>query len=383
MAVNLGTRGLPEAIELLEYANHPQGTELSDTAHRARRQGAAQHPDVVPGQRDGRALAARPQDRPTSTDGSPRRRRAPCASSTATWSSSPAAAPAAPCRRSARGRRPSWSTPMTSWTSSRLTPTTSSRATTSPASSRRRSTWTGSSSEAVATADHVGAKLSTPKKINISFDEWNVWYLRELQVSGMPEDWTVAPRLSEDAYTVARRRRGRVLAHHPAQAQRPRDRRLPGPAGQHDQRDPLRAGRAGVAAVDLPPVRADRPARPGQVLQPQVAAPDPGDDQARRGPRPGLGRHLRRRGRAAWLCSSSTGTRRSRCAFSTRPAGLRRAWSLTEATHALGRGPLRGEHHGRARPGACRSRTAPRRSWASLEAELPPASWSMFVLQVS
>ena len=30
MAVNLGTRGMPEAIELLEYANHPHGTALSD-----------------------------------------------------------------------------------------------------------------------------------------------------------------------------------------------------------------------------------------------------------------------------------------------------------------------------------------------------------------
>jgi len=56
--------------------------------------------------------------------------------------------------------------------------------------------------EVIATADHVGAKLSTPKSINISFDEWNVWYLREHQLSGTPEDWTVAPRLSEDAYTV-------------------------------------------------------------------------------------------------------------------------------------------------------------------------------------
>ena len=57
--------------------------------------------------------------------------------------------------------------------------------------------------EVIATADHVGAKLSSPKKINISFDEWNVWYLREFQLNGMPEDWTaVTPRLSEDAYTV-------------------------------------------------------------------------------------------------------------------------------------------------------------------------------------
>lgn len=44
--------------------------------------------------------------------------------------------------------------------------------------------------------------LGSDKRINISFDEWNVWYLRELQADGMPREWTVAPRLSEDAYTV-------------------------------------------------------------------------------------------------------------------------------------------------------------------------------------
>src|SRR3712207_4216612 len=56
--------------------------------------------------------------------------------------------------------------------------------------------------QVVATADHVGARLSSDKRINISFDEWNVWYLRELQAGGLPEDWTVAPRTSEEAYTV-------------------------------------------------------------------------------------------------------------------------------------------------------------------------------------
>src|SRR5699024_1550709 len=30
MAVNLGTRGLQEALDVLEYANHPNGTHLSD-----------------------------------------------------------------------------------------------------------------------------------------------------------------------------------------------------------------------------------------------------------------------------------------------------------------------------------------------------------------
>jgi alpha-N-arabinofuranosidase len=57
--------------------------------------------------------------------------------------------------------------------------------------------------DVVATADHVGARLHSSKRIHISFDEWNVWYNKELHEHGMPTDWTVAPRLSEEAYTVA------------------------------------------------------------------------------------------------------------------------------------------------------------------------------------
>src|SRR3954464_8454427 len=57
--------------------------------------------------------------------------------------------------------------------------------------------------DVIATADHVGARLSTTKRINISFDEWNVWYVKEMHERDLPKDWTVAPRLSEDAYTVA------------------------------------------------------------------------------------------------------------------------------------------------------------------------------------
>src|SRR5690606_15027804 len=31
--------------------------------------------------------------------------------------------------------------------------------------------------QVIATADHVGARLGSDKRVNISFDEWNVWYL--------------------------------------------------------------------------------------------------------------------------------------------------------------------------------------------------------------
>jgi alpha-L-arabinofuranosidase len=58
----------------------------------------------------------------------------------------------------------------------------------------------------VATADHVKAVRRSDKKINISFDEWNVWYqsrYRDVdQIEGI-ENWPEAPRLLEDAYSVA------------------------------------------------------------------------------------------------------------------------------------------------------------------------------------
>ena len=62
-AVNLGTRGVQEALDVLEYANVPGGTELSDLRVEERSRRAARHHDVVPGQRDGRPLAARPPQR--------------------------------------------------------------------------------------------------------------------------------------------------------------------------------------------------------------------------------------------------------------------------------------------------------------------------------
>ncbi|WP_433826669.1 alpha-N-arabinofuranosidase [Actinoplanes sp. CA-015351] len=55
----------------------------------------------------------------------------------------------------------------------------------------------------VATADAVGARLKSKKKINLSFDEWNVWYLSRFQSAPLPKEWEVAPRVIEDQYNVA------------------------------------------------------------------------------------------------------------------------------------------------------------------------------------
>jgi alpha-N-arabinofuranosidase len=55
----------------------------------------------------------------------------------------------------------------------------------------------------VATADATGARLRSSKKIDISFDEWNVWYQRRYSDEGNPPEWRHAPRLIEDQYDVA------------------------------------------------------------------------------------------------------------------------------------------------------------------------------------
>jgi len=58
----------------------------------------------------------------------------------------------------------------------------------------------------VATVDHVRAVKRSDKQINISFDEWNVWYNERFETVDKItaiDDWPVAPRLLEDIYTVA------------------------------------------------------------------------------------------------------------------------------------------------------------------------------------
>ncbi|MFC4616257.1 alpha-N-arabinofuranosidase [Cellulomonas algicola] len=55
-----------------------------------------------------------------------------------------------------------------------------------------------------ATADAVRAHKKVSKRIHISFDEWNVWYQKRAE-SKPPtgDDWPVAPVLLEDRYNVA------------------------------------------------------------------------------------------------------------------------------------------------------------------------------------
>ena len=58
----------------------------------------------------------------------------------------------------------------------------------------------------VATIDHVKAVKRSEKTVNISFDEWNIWYHSRYAQDLRPTDvdgWESAPRLLEDVYSVA------------------------------------------------------------------------------------------------------------------------------------------------------------------------------------
>ena len=55
----------------------------------------------------------------------------------------------------------------------------------------------------IATCDFVGAKKRSKKKINLSFDEWNVWFHNNAADNELMKNhpWQVAPPLLEDIYT--------------------------------------------------------------------------------------------------------------------------------------------------------------------------------------
>ena len=204
MAMNLGTRGLQEAIDLLEYANHPQGTALSDL----RIEHGAKEPHNIRMWCLGNEM-----DGPWQLGHKTAAEYGRLAAETA---------------RAMRQFDPTLEL-VACGSSSRVMPTfgaweatvlehtydvvdyISAHAYYQLDEHGDRASFLASSvdmdrfiHQVVATADHVGARLQSDKKINISFDEWNVWYLRQLNSGegGLPEDWTVAPRTSEEAYTV-------------------------------------------------------------------------------------------------------------------------------------------------------------------------------------
>ncbi|MEU1704332.1 alpha-N-arabinofuranosidase [Streptomyces sp. NPDC005706] len=204
MAVNLGTRGVAEALELQEYANHPAGTALADLR--------AAHGDKEPfgirlwclgNEMDGPwqtgHKTAREYGRTAAETARAMRRLDPGVELVVCGSSSQAMPTFA-----------AWEATVLQ-EAYELVDHISLHAYYEPVDGDLDSFLASAVDmesfieNVVATADHVGARLKSSKKINLSFDEWNVWYLSEWEEHARTVDqgdWPEAPRLLEDNYSV-------------------------------------------------------------------------------------------------------------------------------------------------------------------------------------
>jgi alpha-N-arabinofuranosidase len=201
LAVNLGTRGVQEAADLVEYANHPSGTELSE---RRRRNGSPDPFGVklwcLGNEMDGPwqvgqksaeeygALAAEAGKAMKLVD--PTIQLVACGSSGRGMSTFGA------WERTVLSRAydvvdyislHAYYEPHAGDLASFL------------ASPADMDAFIG---DVVATCDHVKAVRRSDKPMMLSFDEWNVWH--QTDYHDQPErDWEHAPRLIEDTYSVA------------------------------------------------------------------------------------------------------------------------------------------------------------------------------------
>ncbi|MCG3040959.1 alpha-N-arabinofuranosidase [Streptomyces sp. S1A] len=200
MAVNLGTRGVAEARELLEYANHPGGTALSDLR--------AAHGDKEP---YGIRLwcLGNEMDGPWQTGHKTAAEYGRLAAETArAMRQLDDSLELVACGSSSQAMDT-----FAAWEATVLAETYDlvdhiSLHAYYEETDGDRDSFLASAVDmesfienVVATCDHVGARLKSPKRINLSFDEWNVWYQRRFQAEPLP-DWEEAPRLLEDNYTV-------------------------------------------------------------------------------------------------------------------------------------------------------------------------------------
>jgi alpha-N-arabinofuranosidase len=203
LAVNLGTRGVLEAVELLEYVNHPAGTRLSDWRVS---NGAPEPHDVrmwcLGNEMDGPwqlgAMAADDYGTLAARTAAAMKMADPSIELVACGSSG-----------SAMSTFGAWERTVLERTYEHVD------AISCHAYYQERdgdlAAFLASSLDmqhvietVVATADHVKHTLRQAKTIMISFDEWNVWYYdQHVERERDREPWTIAPRLLEDVYSVA------------------------------------------------------------------------------------------------------------------------------------------------------------------------------------
>lgn len=201
LAVNLGTRGITEALDLLEYATHPAGTAWAD---RRIANGSPDPYDIrlwcLGNEMDGPwqlgHKTAREYGRLAAETARAMRQAHPNLELVACGSSS-----------SAMPTFGQWEATVLEETYD-LVDYISLHAYYEETDGDRASFLASAVDmdhfidSVVATADHIGAKLGQRKRINLAFDEWNVWYTQRYEDQGPPPGWPRAPRLLEDVYSV-------------------------------------------------------------------------------------------------------------------------------------------------------------------------------------
>jgi alpha-N-arabinofuranosidase len=200
LALNLGTRGLQEAIDLLEYANHPGGTQLSDL----RRRHGAERPYGIRMWCLGNEMDGPWQLGHKSAD---EYGRLAASTARALRQFDPTLELVA-CGSSNRSMPTfgAWEASVlehaydeVDFISAHAYYENDGDTASFLASSVDMDSFIN---DVVAAADFVRAKQTKIKRMQISFDEWNVWYVSGVP-GQLPERWEVAPRVSEEAYTVA------------------------------------------------------------------------------------------------------------------------------------------------------------------------------------
>jgi alpha-N-arabinofuranosidase len=202
LAVNLGTRGVQEALDLQEYANHPSGTALSDQR-------------VAHGDKDPFGIRlwclGNEMDGPWQTGHKTAEEYGRVAAETARamrqqdWADD---LKLVACGSSAQSMPTfaAWEATVLQHTYD-LVDYISLHAYYEEKDGDRDSFLASAVDmesfieNVVATCDHVGARLKSKKKIGLSFDEWNVWYQSRPNPHQV-EDWQEAPRILEDVYSV-------------------------------------------------------------------------------------------------------------------------------------------------------------------------------------
>ena len=201
MAVNLGTRGVEAAIDLVEYCNHPEGTELSELR---RANGAKQPHDIrtwcLGNELDGPwqvgHKTAHEYGRLAAEAARAMRMVDPTIELVACGSSNSSIATFA-----------SWEATMLEECYD-LVDYVSLHTYYDPVTTDRASFLASSLDldhmieSIVATADHVGAKLRSRKRLRLSVDEWNVWHQSRFPGQDSLHYDDTEPALIEDVYDV-------------------------------------------------------------------------------------------------------------------------------------------------------------------------------------